>query len=413
MLIELGNVGVPEAVSLDSRPKVTAIHIPEFDDGSTHPDAVYEGGRHPCEDHFDRAGKLTAVGKLVKPGPRLGGYTHKAGGISVADFKAHIAEAGLFGQPTRLADHELLQSVIGAWPHHSGHKPSWVQVTPHGDGRPKSSHHSAEACLDVENFLHELFDTGGARKPGNVEETHWTRFGPPGRGPVAGQVIVPDLNALLTDDGRSLYGTNVGGGQVGTSGTASATSSTSLTSGAITSVLSNQYAGYRLYSPTAWANVKSHTSGTTPVFTVDRWYSYATPGGSAASTPGSTTTFVIADGGAVSAWFVALTTTNITPAHGDHSMTGEITTAGGGLIRKIAPFALTSGTSPLTWTLTPVFTANGTDSLPATAYAIGVFNSMVGPDTTLTMFFETLMNASATFSASGDQFTVTETGTGS
>lgn len=104
--------------------------------------------------------------------------------------------------------------------------------------------------------------------------------------------------------------------------------------------------------------------------------------------------------------FVGLSNTNIAPAATDTTMTGEITTAGGGLIRKIAPFAHTAGTT--TTTLTPVFTANGTDSLPVTVYAMNVSTS-IKTGSAVTQMYETSLSASATLSASGDQLTVTWT----
>jgi hypothetical protein len=64
-------------------------------------------------------------------------------------------------------------------------------------------------------------------------------------------------------------------------------------------------------------------------------------------------------------------------------------------------------------TLTPVYTANGSDTFPSTFFAIGVGCSMVVPFPSICMKFETSLNASATINASGDQITVTETITGS
>lgn len=369
MLVELGNHAHPDG--LDDRPKVTTIHIPEGDETG------------------------------------LGGYSHKPGVISVSDFRNHRAEANDYRNGiTRLPDHEVLLACVNAWPKESQDRPDWVSVTPH------LIQHSDEVCQDVAGFLREFYGLpDSAAKPADVDFTHWNRWGAPGQ--TEPMASLPDVQLLYTNAGRVVSNINDGGGQVGLTGTATATTATSLTSGAVTSLVANQYAGYRLYAPTAWANILSHTSGTTPVFTIDRWYAYATPGGSAASTPTSTTTYVLADGGAVSSWFVAMTTTNITPAATDTALSGEYTTAGGGCIRKIAPYAQTSGTASRTITLTPVYTANGSDTFPSTFFAIGVFNSMVVASTPLCMKFETSLNASATINTSGDQITVTETITGS
>lgn len=350
MLIELGNGARKHAV--DGSPAVTRIHVPDS---------------YSLEPGID-------VSELR----------------SAMDFKAVRRADGV----TRLPDHEALVSVLhpfeGAWQAHSFDDPTWAWSD----------------NAEMNRVLQELHQVGGA--PADVHDTHWSFNGSRILAPGVIPAAAPDVNMLVTDVGRALFAANYGGGQAGTLGTATAITATTLTTGAIASVTSNQYAGSRIYTPTAWANIISHTSGTTPVFTVDRWYTYATPGGSAAPTPGSTTTWVIPDGGSVSNWFVGLTSTNITPAHGDTSLSGEVTT--NGLGRKIAPYALTSGTSPLTYTLTPVFTY--TSSGAVTVFAIGVFNSMVVSDTTDTMAFETSLSSSATVSSNGDQITVTETVTG-
>lgn len=101
--------------------------------------------------------------------------------------------------------------------------------------------------------------------------------------------------------------------------------------------------------------------------------------------------------------YVALTANTTAPAAGDTTLTAEITTAGGGLIRKQGTYAHTAGTN--TYTITPVFTANGTDSLPVTIGKYGVFNASSAG----TLVFETLVSPTATLSASGDQLTITIT----
>jgi hypothetical protein len=190
------------------------------------------------------------------------------------------------------------------------------------------------------------------------------------------------------------------GGQTLTTeaGTATSTGTTSLTNtGAAFGT--TKYVGMWVVTPTRYAKILSHT-GT--VLTVDRWYDPAAPGGAAGSTPSGTTTYLIVPGGLPAA-YMALTANNGAPAAGDTTLTGEITTAGGGLIRKICVYAHTAAAA--SYTLTAVFTANGSDSLPVTVAKMGIFDSMVSGD----MVFETLLNATATFTISGDQTTVTET----
>lgn len=107
---------------------------------------------------------------------------------------------------------------------------------------------------------------------------------------------------------------------------------------------------------------------------------------------------------AAAANYMALTANSSAPSASDTTLTGEITTASGGLIRAQATPAHTNGTS--TYTLTKTFTANGSDSLPVTIAKIGVFNAAVSGGS---MMFETLLSATATLSASGDALTVTDT----
>lgn len=311
--------------------------------------------------------------------------------VDMVAFRANVADAVLRGDGiTHRPDDEALLSILhpyGTWRSHSDAVPSWI-------------HSDAEGFAEAASAFHGGLPAIG--RPADVEDTHWTLAGPPGVVPGA----AVDLQALLVNSGRDIWARALGGSVVGATGTSTATGTTSMTdSGA--SWTTNAFAGMRVVCGNRWGIVVSNT-GT--VLTIDRWYTPTSPGGAAGSTPGATTVYVILDGNSP-AWFVALTTTNITPGATDTSLSGEITTASGGLVRKIAPYAHTAGTN--TYTLTPVYTANGSDSLPATVYAIGVFTSMVVSDTTSTMCFETSLSASATLSASGDQLTVTETVTGS
>lgn len=100
--------------------------------------------------------------------------------------------------------------------------------------------------------------------------------------------------------------------------------------------------------------------------------------------------------------YMALTANATAASASDTSLTAEIATAGGGLIRKAFTYAHTGGTS--TWTATATFTANGSDSLPVTVNKIALFNAASAG----TMGFEFVVTA-ATFTASGDAVTYTYT----
>jgi hypothetical protein len=101
--------------------------------------------------------------------------------------------------------------------------------------------------------------------------------------------------------------------------------------------------------------------------------------------------------------YLALTANTTAPSATDTTLTAEIATAGGALIRAAATYAHTGGTAA--YTLTKVFTANGTDALPVTIGKVGVFNaSSAGA-----MVWETLLGTTATLASSGDALTLVET----
>jgi hypothetical protein len=105
---------------------------------------------------------------------------------------------------------------------------------------------------------------------------------------------------------------------------------------------------------------------------------------------------------AVAKW-VALTANATAPAAGDTTLTGEIATAGGGLVRQAGTYAHTTGAA--SYTITATFTANGTDALPVTIAKRGIFDAASGG----ALVFETLVSPTATLSASGDSLTLTDT----
>jgi hypothetical protein len=148
------------------------------------------------------------------------------------------------------------------------------------------------------------------------------------------------------------------------------------------------------------------TSNTSTVLTIDRWYNPASPGGAAGTTPSSNGTYTILPGNAPY-WYMALTANTLTPAVGDTSLTGEYTTAGGGLIRQLCTYAHTTGASSYSLAATSTANSNDVPNLPITIAKIGIFNTLTGA--TGRMMFETSLSATATLSASGDQLTVTDT----
>jgi hypothetical protein len=344
VLVELGNP-VPANVSY-ACPGVTYLNIPEGYDFNPDTDP------HQVMRHLAQKGRVTSLGR----------------------------DCG--------HDNEALLAVVhpdGVVANHHTAPPSWVW-----------SDNEAFSLL-----ISRYYDIALGR-PADVEDTHQTKFGGPGVGPWAQPV-----EALLVNSGNDMVSQLLGGNQVGTTGVATGSTSTTLTnSGALWS--SNQWAGMRVFAATSgplmvFGIVVSNTS---TALTVDRWYTVATPGATAGTTPSSTGVYVIVDGGGP-AWFMGLTANSSAANATDTSLPSEITTSGGGLIRKICPYAHSAGAT--TYTLTPVFTANSSDSLPVTIAKIGVFPSMVAADVTDTLMLETLLGTTATLSLSGDQLTVTET----
>jgi hypothetical protein len=355
MLVQLGNISPTSGLSPDGAPSVTYINIPE--DYSV---------------------------------------------TEVSDVKEIALDLARGGSVTRLAGHEALVSVVhgaGAWQAQSTENPLWIW-----------------SDNDVlQNQLQEFY--GVNERPTHFEESYHTISGAPGVVPA-----VPQINALLTNSGRTLFAQGLFGAGTGATLTEYVGSFTGATASTLTGTglgtISSNISGMRVVisntgtSPYGYyGNVISCSTGT---LTVDGWYVLGAGGQKASgSAPAFTTGVFTILTGIAPAWYMALATGAASPAAGDTSLTGEITTASGGLIRKAAAssFTTVSGTST-TVTLTAIWTANGSDSLPATVTRIGVFNSSVASDTTNTMMFHTSLSSSATLSASGDQLTVTDTITG-
>lgn len=106
---------------------------------------------------------------------------------------------------------------------------------------------------------------------------------------------------------------------------------------------------------------------------------------------------------AAAADYIGVTASATAPAAGDTALAGEITTAGGGLARKQAAYAHTTGAA--TSTLSATFTANANDALPVTLAKAGVFNAASGG----AMPFSSLLAPTAPVNAVGDAVTITTT----
>lgn len=223
------------------------------------------------------------------------------------------------------------------------------------------------------------------------------------------------IDALSTN----LLNFQLGGPGVASGGSYSGTATTAPTASTFTTdgvnIPANAVVGQIIVTTsgsTRFGIVQSNTSATNSVLTIDRWYDFtaipADPGVAAASTP-TAGAWALIPGGAPSSYLaLANNATAVAPAATDTALTGEIVTASGGLIRKLATYAHTAASGGAgTTTLTKTWTANGSDSLPVTVSQIGVFQGVVVAASR--MFFKTALNANATLTTSGDQVQVTET----
>lgn len=326
-------------------------------------------------------------------------------------LNAHIMDPRTIGLPEHEAFVAVAHPLDGFWQYCSQGLavPDFVAVEGHpGLERMLAEHYG---CL--------------AGKPDELEDWYGTQYGgnryPPGAAPDP----LGGITALHTTRGRvqqaiQMFG--FGPATLSGVGTASAATATTLTGSSETNAsrAANEAAGMMIVvGPNAagagskvYGFIVSHTSGTTPVYTVDRWYNAASPGGAAGTTPNATSFYQVV--AAPPDIFVALSTDTTAKSLGGtagtadsptiaQALTGEITTSGGGLIRKIAPI----GNSGASVTLTPVHTANGTDSLPVTVGTAAISPSLIATNGALD--YMTLYSATITFSASGDQLTSTWT----
>lgn len=156
--------------------------------------------------------------------------------------------------------------------------------------------------------------------------------------------------------------------------------------------------------------IQSNTSVANSVLTIDRWYDAsalpATVNTAAASTP-TAGAWMIPPGN-VPGSYMGLTATATAPSATDTVLTGELTGGGTvGLIRALGTYAHSA--SGATTTLTKTYTTGAGDTVPVVIAQMGVFQGVVVASSR--MIFRTLLNATATMSASGDQLQLTHTTT--
>lgn len=158
-------------------------------------------------------------------------------------------------------------------------------------------------------------------------------------------------------------------------------------------------------------------ASSTTVLTIDAWKAQADPEpATPASTPSATAPLAVLQGGAPAFYMgISIATRVFTAADNfltnDGSTISELWFSGGGIRRRRATWAHTNGTA--TYTLANTFTGNGSDTYPQTIAKIGVFQNYVNATVTTAnsggVLFQTLLSATATLAASGDNVAITDT----
>lgn len=229
----------------------------------------------------------------------------------------------------------------------------------------------------------------------------------------------------LSNNGRDYVATAVGDPTSLTS-TATGSGATSITvsgapftasSGGPPATPGTGHVGHIVYSGTT-TTVNTYgviLSSSTTVLTVDQWHTPNAPE-TAATTPATTAPLLVGPGAAPSFYMgisVATRAFNAADAvlSNDGSTVSELWFSGGGLRRRAAAYAHTSGTA--TYTVQFTFTANGSDTLPQTIAKIGIFANYVNATVTTSnsgiLLFNTNLSSTATLAAVNDNVQVTDT----
>lgn len=199
--------------------------------------------------------------------------------------------------------------------------------------------------------------------------------------------------------------------------TASASSSTSITATGASSHATNDATGAMILANTSstWAgttlygNVQSNTSGTSPVYTVDRWYTIT--GAASGSSPSTSGPFVILPCMAPF-WFVALSTSTSAVSATDTgaAMGGTEHNSNGLERRKITSITRTAGSS-ITYTVTLSTTFTYTSAGSVNIGRAMLTNSLVDSNNFAYFIDQINSGTPATVSTNGDtlqiQYTIT------
>lgn len=197
--------------------------------------------------------------------------------------------------------------------------------------------------------------------------------------------------------GTAKQAAELGGSSLGTTGSATSPTGTGFT---CTGLTASAHVGKLVTLGGTYGVI---TANTTTTVTVDQWY---TPGTAASAATPSAGTYVILPGQAP-AMFMVLTGNVTAPGPTDTTLTGEITTAGSGMLRKLATYAYTAPATSYTMAATFTYTSTDQTAGSVSFQKMGMFDTAT-PGSAGIMQFETPFTQ-ATLTATGDAVTVTQT----
>lgn len=157
---------------------------------------------------------------------------------------------------------------------------------------------------------------------------------------------------------------------------------------------------------------------TTTAVTIDLWHNITAPEtvGTTPTTGGAGSGYCILPA-STPAFYMGISIATRVFTASDNFLTNDGTTvselffSGGGLRRRLATYAHTTGTA--TYTIQFTFTANGSDTLPQTIAKVGIFvswpNAAITTNNTGVILFQTLLSSTAALTAVGDNVQITDT----
>lgn len=172
----------------------------------------------------------------------------------------------------------------------------------------------------------------------------------------------------------------------------------------------NSVVGSSVVTGSVFGIIQSNVSAVNSILTIDRWYDVSALAANAnvAAVPAPAAGVWTILPGNIPGAYMGLTAAATAALDGDTVLAGELNATGAaGLNRQLATYAHTSAATATS--LTKTFTAAAADTLPVTVAQMGIFQGVVVAASR--MIFRTVLNATGTLSAVGDQIQITHTTT--